>query len=105
MSVTVVNRHKPDNLGPRVYVGRGTPLGNPFRMEREADRATVCSQYAVWLRKQYTLPGSPQRAALAALVARHRAGEALRLECFCAPKQCHAHFIQHAIERLSEDPF
>ena len=102
MTIAVTNRHKPDDAGPRVYVGRGSPLGNPFRMASEADRDKVCEAYEAWLRKQYRQPGSPQRAALDQLVARHRAGEDLRLECFCAPKRCHADFVKHAIERLSD---
>jgi hypothetical protein len=102
VTVTVTNQHKPDSLGPRVYVGRGSPLGNPFRMAKESDRDQVCEAYEVWLRKQYRLPPSLQRTALDQLVARHRAGEDLRLECFCAPKRCHADFVKHAIERLSD---
>ena len=30
------------------YIGRGSPLGNPFVMKSEADRDRVCDQYAVW---------------------------------------------------------
>ncbi len=102
VTITVINRRKQVGLGPRVYVGRGSPLGNPFRMTSEADRDAACECYANWLRKQYTLPGSPQRKALDALAARHQAGEDLRLECFCAPKRCHADFVKHVIERLSD---
>jgi hypothetical protein len=104
VTITVVNRRKPDSLGPRVYVGRGSPLGNPFEMQdrSDAERNRVCDEYEPWLRKQYRLQGSPQRTGLDRLVARHRAGEDLRLECFCAPKRCHADFVKHAIERLSD---
>ena len=104
MTITVTNRHKQDSLGPRVYVGRGSPLGNPFEMRdrSNAERNRVCDEYEPWLRKQYRQPGSPQRGALDQLVTRHRAGEDLRLECFCAPKRCHADFVKHAIERLSD---
>ena len=102
VTITVTNRRKLDSLGPRVYVGRGSPLGNPFRMAKESDRDKVCEEYEAWLRKQFCLPGSPQRTALDQLVARHRAGEDLRLECFCAPNRCHADFVKHAIERLSD---
>ena len=104
MAITVVNRRDPRDLGPRTYVGRGSPLGNPSKMRNrsDAERNRVCDEYEPWLRKQYTLPGSPQRRALDQLVERHRAGEDLLLECYCAPQRCHADFVKHAIERLSD---
>jgi hypothetical protein len=35
-----------------VYVGRPTPLGNPFRLLREEDRDEVVARYATWLKEQ-----------------------------------------------------
>ena len=60
-------------------VDRGTSWGNPFVMEREADRDKVCDfyeQYAAW-----RLTVEPDWL------------EPLRgrdLACWCAPKRCHA---------------
>ena len=62
-----------------VRVDRGTDWGNPFIMEREADRDKVCDlyeQYAAW-----RLTVEPDWL------------EPLRgrdLACWCAPKRCHA---------------
>lgn len=30
------------------YIGRGSPLGNPFVMGSEDDRDLVCDKYQIW---------------------------------------------------------
>jgi hypothetical protein len=35
-----------------VYVGRPTPLGNPFRLEKEDQREEVVARYATWLEEE-----------------------------------------------------
>ena len=82
-----------------VYVGRpnprvagGGPWGNPFKLDRDGDRATVIARYRAWLL------GQP------ALVARARAE--LRgkvLGCWCAPLPCHGDVLAE-IANLEEIP-
>ncbi|GBD40744.1 hypothetical protein HRbin39_00113 [bacterium HR39] len=47
MVVRITNRR---NGGRGYYVGRPSPLGNPYRMTSEADRERVIRMYAEWLR-------------------------------------------------------
>ena len=96
MAIKVVNRHS--FQGTNEYVGRGTPLGNPFILRREADRDLVCEQYTHWLRAEYRKHGSVYRA-LHRLAGLAKAGD-LTLICSCAPKRCHADFIKTAIEAI-----
>ena len=35
--------------GDGIYVGRPSVLGNPFKMQSEADREKVIREYRVWL--------------------------------------------------------
>jgi hypothetical protein len=82
----------------RVYVGRPSPLGNPFAMDSEADRDSVCEQYEAWLRRAYReQPGV--RAELLRLLRLLRLAQAgpLELVCWCAPLRCHADFIRTAL--------
>lgn len=69
-----VNTHKGDGE----YIGRGTPLGNPFIMGIDGDRDEVCNlfeQYALWRL-------SVQSNWLDKL-------EGKDLYCHCTPSRCH----------------
>lgn len=35
-----------------IYIGRPSPLGNPFPMAKESQRQSVCDQYDVWFQQQ-----------------------------------------------------
>lgn len=62
-----------------VYVGRPSKWGNPFKLEREADRPKVLEQYRRWL------ASNPQ---LIEAAKKELKGKVLA--CWCAPKPCHA---------------
>ncbi|MDA8190782.1 MAG: DUF4326 domain-containing protein, partial [Gammaproteobacteria bacterium] len=48
----ILNRST-DTIGPEsVYVGRPSPLGNPFAIGPDGGRAEVIQQYAVWLEER-----------------------------------------------------
>jgi len=61
-----------------VYIGRGSPYGNPFVIGKDGDRDEVCNKY-----EQYLL-NNPQL--LQAVKTNLRGCD---LVCFCAPKRCH----------------
>ena len=83
-----------------VYVGRPSPLGNPFVLHREEGRAAVIRDYEDWLAEQLLDPKSPASREI------HRLAELARkkdlcLVCFCAPKACHADIIKRTIEAIN----
>jgi hypothetical protein len=60
-----------------VYIGRGSPWGNPFVIGKDGTRDEVCDRF-----EKEVLP--------------YLDVEPLRgkdLVCFCAPKRCHGHSI------------
>ena len=98
-----------------------SPLGNPYRMCREADREAVCSAYDELLYASLhegadsgrvreigarhgcrEAPGKWNDRSAAREVARlrvlARGGQALVLACHCRPRQCHADSIAAAVE-------
>ena len=83
--VQVLNM-KSNNLhvqGPRQRVDRATDWGNPFIMHGEHERERVCDlfeQYAQWRLTVDPLWLEPLRG-------KH-------LECWCAPKRCHAETLR-----------
>lgn len=74
----VFNKHHGDAPADAVYIGRGSPYGNPFVIGTDGDRDGVIAAYRRWLATQ------------SELVSHVRADLAGRdLVCFCAPAPCH----------------
>jgi hypothetical protein len=88
-SVEVVRKGAKD----AAYVGRPTPLGNPYVLKREEDRDAVCDAYERWFSAKIEQKDPAIVEALRALYARALASGHLRLACFCAPRRCHAETI------------
>ena len=73
-------------LPGQVYVGRPSPLGNPYALGRDGSREQVIARYRRWLWAQLQAPGSAQERELRRLLAQARSGE-LELLCWCGPAQ------------------
>ena len=80
------------------YVGRPSPLGNPFKLERESDRESdresVIERYEVWLREKIRIRDRLVCDELNRLYKIVRDSGVLELVCWCAPKRCHADVIR-----------
>lgn len=77
MSEKVWNRRDPNTPADAVYVGRGTPWGNPFVIGKHGERDEVCDRF--------------EREVLPTLDLKPLRGK--HLVCWCAPKRCHADAI------------
>lgn len=93
MTITVVRKGAPNSE----YVGRSSPLGNPFRMLGEDTRDYVCDQYALWLREKIAAKNPQVTAEIERLCKIASQGD-LKLACFCTPRRCHADFIKLILE-------
>jgi hypothetical protein len=102
--IDVVKRGVPLSDALRFSVGRRSSgagegcvplhaLGNPFRLTSEAHRVQVVEAYARWLLVQIKNNNRQVCDALNVLVRAARKGR-VELECFCAPKLCHAEVIR-----------
>jgi hypothetical protein len=81
MTPRVYNKHKgapPD----AVYIGRGSPWGNPFVLGKDGDRNGVCDLFAKLVLAD---PEYQER------VKRELKGK--NLVCFCKPLRCHGDFL------------
>ena len=83
-----------------IYVGRPSPLGNPFPLHREAERVAVIRDYEDWLAEQLLDPSSAASIEMSRLAALARKQE-ICLLCFCAPKACHADIIKRTIAAIN----
>lgn len=73
----VHNKHHKTAPADAVYIGRGSPWGNPFVIDIDGDRDAVCDKFEAQI-----LPHLD----VSTLRGRH-------LVCFCAPKRCHGDAI------------
>lgn len=97
--VTNVRKIKPEGY-TTVYIGRPSPLGNPYHMKCEADRAHVCEMFARHLYDMRNNSASSLWVAFIDLYFRAAKGEKLALQCFCAPKQCHGDAIKIMLDAM-----
>lgn len=74
----VHNKYHRTASSDAVYIGRGSPYGNPFVIGKHGTRDEVCDKF------ESMLLATPQ------LLARVKADlKGKDLVCFCAPKRCH----------------
>lgn len=80
------------------YVGRPSPLGNPFWMSDESRRDEVCNQYEAWFAKKVE---EKDPAVMGELRRLYRLGlyRPVQLVCFCAPRRCHADTIANFLNK------
>lgn len=101
-SITIVNKHHGKS---GEYIGRGSPLGNPFVIGKHGTREQVITKYAIWLQEQID-KGNP-----VVLDELNRLGnkaideKGLALQCFCYPKPCHGEVIKEKLVKAMYNYF
>ncbi len=94
--ITVVNKYKEPNC---IYCGRGTALGNPFKMHGESDRDNVCDLYENWFHQQLQTENTAFHTQINNILI-NAGNNDINLGCFCAPKRCHCDTIKNYIDDL-----
>jgi len=80
------------------YIGRPSPLGNPFVIGPDGTRDEVIALYKHWLTEIWNNGGiNAQLTELHRLGDLARAGD-LTLVCWCAPQACHGDIIKRFIK-------
>jgi len=88
---------------PVVYVGRGSPLGNPFKLNYESERDDVISKYREYINSSNL--DSRQVKELVRIYKLYKENAGINLECWCAPKKCHAEIVVDFIRYMEENGF
>jgi hypothetical protein len=96
-----VRKGRPPLPEPNLYVGRGTPLGNPYTVRDVAgeDRSIVLEMYKRWLWDKIKAGDA------AVLNAMRKIRPETHLVCSCAPRPCHADVICKAWAWLRDRGF
>ncbi len=101
--INVVNKY---HVKTGEYIGRGSPLGNPFSHIQGTKAAFVVDsrdeavdRYEEWLSERMKAQDQEILKELYRLKEIALSGP-LNLVCFCAPKRCHGDVIKRVIEKL-----
>ena len=78
----VYNKRKKNIPSDAVYIGRGSPYGNPFIIGRDGNRDEVCDKYEKYIEANPDLK--------AKFISELRGKD---LVCWCAPKRCHGDYL------------
>lgn len=78
----VYNVHHNDAPEDALYIGRGSPAGNPFVIGKDGTRDEVCDKYEAWIEKNLILKSK--------LIKYCRGKD---LKCYCKPERCHGDYL------------
>ena len=105
-TILVVNKktHKP--CAHDYYIGRPSPLGNPYIITRgnmpgHGTRDVVIGSYERWLHKMIQEAHYPITREINELFKQYEAGNTIHLVCWCAPLHCHGDVIKKRIEDIA----
>lgn len=82
------------------YVGRPSPLGNPWKLPKGEDPGATIAKYKDWLNLQWRTQNPKVVHALKTLAIIYRDKGELTLMCWCAPNPCHADVIAEAVQAI-----
>lgn len=95
--IEILNKHHLKECDPtHIYIGRGSPLGNPYPV-KEYSRETAIALYGPWLKRQLFDKNEAVIDALDDIANRVMAGETVKLLCFCKPLHCHGDVIKKLV--------
>lgn len=75
-----------------IYIGRGSPYGNPFRIGIDGDRDTVIEMYRAHI-EDLLRKGQIDISKL----------KGKRLACYCKPQRCHGDVIVELLEKEKDE--
>ena len=79
---SVFNRYHKNAPEGSVYIGRGSPWGNPFEIGKDGTRDEVCDKFKEMVER------TPE---FREAVKRELKGK--NLVCFCKPRKCHGDYL------------
>lgn len=99
MQYRVINKHLDHTCvegGERVYIGRPSPLGNPFVLKQHGNRDQVIAQYRDYLNAQIEAR-NPKIVSELARILHLGDQKPVELACFCQPAACHGDVIREVL--------
>ena len=98
MMFTVVNKRDVLRKPNQAYIGRPSPLGNPFVLGRDGTRAEVIEKYEGWFRAQVVMDNAAVLGELRRIWQLAQTHGHVELVCWCAPLACHGDVIKRFLD-------
>lgn len=106
--IRIVNKHWHKPTPNDVYIGRGSPFGNPYSHmdntkaeHKVSTREEAIAKYREWF--EHARLNEPVLAAMLNEMKRaHLEGHDLNLVCYCAPARCHGEVIKEYLEEYEK---
>lgn len=95
ISVVNIKTHEPTDSD--IYIGRGSPLGNPYRINFRTTRDEAIARYEQYISENISSGNATIRAELNRIWKAAKVGD-VNLVCFCKPEACHGDIIKKLIE-------
>lgn len=97
MHISIWNKHHGISPTKRsFYIGRGSPLGNPYVIGPLHTRDEAIDRYKIYLEERCAAK-DPKILAELNNIYTHALEEPIALVCFCAPKRCHGEIIRQVL--------
>lgn len=108
--IKVVNKHKHDSTSSDFYIGRGSPLGNPYSskesskeyVEKVESREKAIKKYKSWLREKVQDGDEEIIKELYKILKHEEKEDRVNLVCFCKPKACHGDVIKEFLKKAKD---
>jgi hypothetical protein len=97
-TIKIVNKyhgHKPDGVR-KIDIMRGSPLGNPYKVDVYGDRAACIGAFESYLKQQINIGNQEILNALNHIAEMATSG-GVDLVCCCAPQACHGDIIKQVV--------
>ena len=90
-------RNKKTWSGDGIYVGRPSPLSNPYKLTDESEREMILQRYGAMLKNAIMKRDSRIITALHNIEHYLQEKGECNLICYCSPKPCHADIIKQVL--------
>ena len=107
--ITVYNSHLEDHTSDKnnFYIGRKSPLGNPFTFDGKRSKLAELSfktreealkAYELYFESEYGKNNDLTKE-FDKIYQRYKEGNDIYLQCFCKPEKCHGDFIKKMLQQ------
>ncbi len=95
--IRVVNRHNHELTVSDYNICRGTPLGNPFKIDATRTRAEAIAFYKNYIQDKIKNKDKPVCATLNNIYKEAKTRD-VYLVCVCKPKSCHGDILKNILD-------
>lgn len=98
VKIKVINKYKAKRGAYGIYIGRGSPLGNPYIIGKHGTRDEVIDKYETYLKEKVENNDKKIITALEGIAELSQHYEGVNLICFCKPQKCHGDIIKNLVQ-------